>query len=49
MKNYYAETSDEGLYAIINSSGHLELFVNKGNASTNYSIDVGEKIGVHVI
>ena len=49
MKNYYAETSDEGLYAIINSFGHLELFVNKGNASTNYSIDVGEKVGVHVI
>jgi len=49
MKNFYAESTDEGLYAIINSFGHLELFVNKGNASVNYSITVGEKVGVHVI
>jgi S-adenosylmethionine hydrolase len=49
MKNYYAESSDEGLYAIINSFAHLELFVNKGNASTKYNIAVGDNVGVHVI
>ena len=49
MKNFYAESSDEGLCAIINSFGHLELFVNRGNASMNYNIAVGDKVNVYVI
>jgi S-adenosylmethionine hydrolase len=46
MKNYYSQARDKGLYSLINSFGYLELFVNKGNASSDFGISVGEKVSV---
>jgi S-adenosylmethionine hydrolase len=46
MKNYYSQAGDKGLYSLINSFGYLELFVNKGNASSDFGIVVGEKVTV---
>lgn len=46
LKNYYSEAADDGLYSLINSFGYLELFVKKGNASSDFGIAVGEKVGV---
>jgi S-adenosylmethionine hydrolase len=46
LKIFYAEAKDKGLYALMNSFGYLELFVNSGNASRDFAINVGEKITV---
>lgn len=48
LKNYYSEAEDNGLYSLINSFGYLEFFVNKGSASSNFGITVGEKVNVIV-
>lgn len=48
FKTYYAQVRDRELYSLINSFGYLELFVRNGNASKNFNIKVGEKIGVIV-
>ena len=46
FKTYYAQASDTGLYALINSFGYIELFVRNGNAARSFGIKVGEKVGV---
>jgi hypothetical protein len=46
LRNYYSEAADDRLYSLINSFGYLELFVKKGNASSDFGIAVGEKVGV---
>lgn len=46
MKDYYSQAEDKDLYAIINSMGHLELFVYRGEASKEYNIKIGDRIGV---
>ncbi len=46
LKNYYSQAEDDGIYSLINSFGYLELFVRNGNASSNFGIAVGEKVGV---
>jgi len=46
LKNYYSEAADNRLYSLINSFGYIELFVKKGNASSDFGIAVGEKVGV---
>jgi hypothetical protein len=46
VKNYYSQVEDKELYSLINSFGYLELFVRNGNASSNFGIAVGEKVGV---
>lgn len=46
LKNYYSEAADARLYSLINSFAYLELFVRKGNASSDFGITVGEKVGV---
>ena len=45
---YYSEASGNDLNCLINSSGHLELFVNRGNASERFSIYKGERVVVHI-
>jgi len=49
LKNYYAQGADKGLYAIINSGGHLELFVYSGNAASSFGIKVGDTIEVTLV
>jgi S-adenosylmethionine hydrolase len=46
FKRYYSEGEDKKLCSLINSFGYIELFVNGGNASRDFGINVGEKIGV---
>jgi S-adenosylmethionine hydrolase len=46
LKNYYSQAGDNSLYSLINSFGYLELFVNRGSASSNFGITAGEKVGV---
>ena len=41
---YYAQAGEDTLCCLVNSSGYLELFVNKGNAAEKYGIKKGEKV-----
>jgi len=49
LKKYYSEAGDKELCSLINSFGYLELFVNSGNASSDFGITVGEKVKVTLI
>ncbi len=46
LKEYYSQAADKGLYSVIGSMDYLELFVNRGNASSDFNIRVGDGIGV---
>jgi S-adenosylmethionine hydrolase len=46
LKKFYSEAGDKELCSLINSFGYLELFVNRGNASSDFVINVGEKVNV---
>jgi S-adenosylmethionine hydrolase len=46
FKTYYSQVKDTGLYALINSFGHLEFFIRNGNAARTHGIKVGEKVSV---
>lgn len=46
LKKYYSEAGDKELCSLVNSFGYLELFVNRGNASSDFGINVGEKVEV---
>ncbi len=41
---YYAQAGEDRLGCLVNSSGYLELFVNKGNAAEKYDIKKGDKV-----
>ncbi len=43
---YYAEIETEKLAAIINSFGHIELFVFRESASEKYNIKIGDRVVV---
>ncbi len=43
---FYAQAEDQKLCALFNSSDYLEMFVNEGNASSQYSISVGDVVEV---
>ncbi|MGO9016479.1 MAG: S-adenosyl-l-methionine hydroxide adenosyltransferase family protein [Dissulfurispiraceae bacterium] len=45
---YYAQAGEKSLSCLVNSSGYLELFVNKGNAAEQYGIKKGDRVIVHV-
>lgn len=46
LKNYYSEVTDKGLYSLINSTGYLELFIYRENASALFDIKIGDTVGV---
>lgn len=46
LKDYYSQAEGGGLCGIIGSMDYLELFVNRGSASRDFSIKVGDTIGV---
>ncbi len=48
FKRYYSEAENKKLCSLINSFGHLELFVNGGSASSDFDIRVGEKVGIEL-
>ncbi len=41
---YYAQAGEERLCCLVNSSGYLELFVDKGNAAEKYGIKKGDEV-----
>ncbi|MBZ0155178.1 MAG: SAM-dependent chlorinase/fluorinase [Alphaproteobacteria bacterium] len=41
---HYAQAEENSLSCLINSSGHLELFVNRGDASGRYGIRKGDPV-----
>lgn len=43
---YYSQVDNDGLHSLINSFGYLEFFTNRGNAATDFAIQIGEKAGV---
>lgn len=49
LSSYYSEAQGLGLGAVINSSGLIELFLFKGNASKEFGIRIGDKVSVKVI
>ena len=46
FRRYYSEAEDSGLHSLVNSFGYLEFFVNRGSASADFEIAVGEKVRV---
>ena len=49
LLNYYAESDGEGLAAVINSFGQVELFVYRGSAAEKYSIRKGDSISAELV
>ncbi len=49
MVNYYAENESSDLAAIINSFGHLELFVYKDNAADKFDIKIGDSVTISLV
>lgn len=49
LVDYYAETEKTNLSAIINSFGHLELFVYRGNAADKFDIKIGDSVSVMLV
>lgn len=43
---YYGEREEGQLGCLVNSSGFLEIFMHKGNASAVYGLRIGEKVDV---
>jgi hypothetical protein len=43
LKPFYEQGDDDRLHAIINSSGFLEFFIYRGNASSRYKISTGDQ------
>jgi S-adenosylmethionine hydrolase len=46
--DYYAQATDKGLYAVVNSSGYLELFVFRGHAASEHTISIGDEVEISV-
>jgi S-adenosylmethionine hydrolase len=43
---YYAQAAEDRLCCLVNSSGDLELFVNRGSAAEKYDIKKSDKVAV---
>jgi S-adenosylmethionine hydrolase len=48
VKNFYYESGDDNLYALLNSSGYLEFFVRGGSASSQYHVTVGDEVVIRI-
>ncbi len=44
---YYAQAVEDNMCCLVNSSGYLELFVNKGSAAKKYGIKKGDSVIVY--
>lgn len=45
---HYAQAEEGALYCLVNSSGHLEFFVNRGDAAGKYGIRKGDPVVLHL-
>ncbi len=48
LVHYYAENEHSDVCAIINSFGHLEIFLYKDNAALTLNIKIGDKVSVRL-
>lgn len=48
LKGYYAQAENEGISALINSSGYLEVFRYRGSAASEYDILPGDVVKVKI-
>lgn len=46
MVTYYAESQDDNLHGIINSFGHLEIFVYLSSVTEKFNIKIGDGVSV---
>jgi S-adenosylmethionine hydrolase len=46
FRDYYGQAESEGLSALMNSSGYLEIFTFRGSAATNYDIAIGDIVNI---
>jgi S-adenosylmethionine hydrolase len=46
MVTYYAESQDDNLHGIINSFGHLEVFVYQSSVAEKFNIKIGDGVSV---
>jgi S-adenosylmethionine hydrolase len=49
MVTYYAESQDSGLHGIINSFGHLEIFVYQNSVAEKFNIKIGDSLSVSLM
>lgn len=49
MVTYYAESQDDGLHGIINSFGHLEIFVYRNSVADKFNINIGDGVSISLI
>lgn len=45
-KKFYSQVKDRGIYSLINSSGYLEVFTYRGNASSEHNISIGDIVEI---
>ena len=48
IRGYYSQAEDRGIYALINSSGYLEVFIYRGSAALKYDILPGDVVKVSI-
>jgi S-adenosylmethionine hydrolase len=46
LKEYYSQAAGRGMSALVNSSGHLEIFIYRGSAASEYKILPGDEVKV---
>jgi len=46
FSEFYSQAEGRGVSALVNSSGHLEIFINRGNASSEFNILPGDEVKV---
>jgi len=49
MVTYYAESQDDKLHGIINSFGHLEIFVYQNSVAEKFNIKIGDSVRVSLV
>ncbi|GBD96131.1 MAG TPA: hypothetical protein ENG83_06825 [Nitrospirae bacterium] len=49
LVNYYAENKSPGLSSIINSFGHIELFVYRESAADKFNVRIGDSVTVTLV
>ncbi len=49
LVNFYSENESSTASSIVNSFGHLEIFVYKENASHRLNINIGDKVNVKLV
>ncbi|MBI5638822.1 MAG: SAM-dependent chlorinase/fluorinase [Nitrospirae bacterium] len=49
VKVFYAQCNDSSLSALLNSSGYLEFFIYRGDASAEHHISIGDPVEVAII